>query len=103
MCVQATHPLQKFRLYILMQPPVTKKPEIISGSNRRTQSNVLFGKPELGDKYYETTTDSTYKPKSAPYTYQRADGNTRSAVPLDYYGEWRAQLSHFMRCSIVRI
>ncbi|ELU02621.1 hypothetical protein CAPTEDRAFT_229112 [Capitella teleta] len=69
-------------------PAPMVKPEIISGKDRRTESNVLFGKPELGSEYYETTTASTFQPVSAPYTYKRSDSNnTRSAVPLKYYGD----------------
>jgi hypothetical protein len=63
------------------------KPEIIYGKDQRTKSNVLFGKPELGDQYYETTTNSTFKPVSAPFNHQRSDLNTQSAVPLKYYGK----------------
>lgn len=72
--------------FSLYQPAPMVKPEIISGKDRRTESNVLFGKPELGSEYYETTTASTFQPVSAPYTYKRSDSNTRSAVPLKYYG-----------------
>ena len=79
------------RTCFVFQTPETKRPHIVSGANKRTESNVSFGEPELAGAFYETTTDKTFQPVSIPYTYKRSDDNTRSTVPLSYYGkkdEW---------------
>ena len=70
------------------QPLNAEKPEIISGANRRTRSNVWFGDPDLGNKYYDVTTDMTYRPCDLPDRKNpRSDLNTKSSVPTNYYGE----------------
>ncbi|KAL8579721.1 hypothetical protein ACOMHN_046159 [Nucella lapillus] len=58
---------------------------IISGANLRTRSNVWFGEPTLGKKFYDTTTANTFDPKSVPYSYSRENLMPKSIVPLDYY------------------
>ncbi len=73
-------------MFARLQPPDTKRPHIVSGAKFRTRSQVVFGEPTLGDQFYETTTNSTFKPMSVPYKSSRSDNNTRSAVPLHYYG-----------------
>ena len=73
-----------------LQPPHTVKPKIESGADKRTKSQVWFGEPGLSDQYYETTTDSTFKPVSVPYTNHGANIDKRTAVPLDYYGKFMA-------------
>jgi len=65
---------------------LTPRPNIVSGADKRTKSNVWFGEPTLDDQFYSTTVDSTFtaldiKPKNT----ERPDLNTRSAVPVNYY------------------
>ena len=72
---------------IYFQPARVIKPKIESGADKRTKSQVCFGEPSLADEYYETTTHSVFKPVSVPYTYERNNLNTKSVVPLDYYGK----------------
>ena len=69
--------------------PQVGRPNIVGGAKKRTSSNVVFGEPSLGDNYYSTTTDSTFKPQSVKYDPVRPDRSGRSAVPLDYYGNDR--------------
>lgn len=71
--------------FYFSDPPEMQRPHIASGAQERTKSQVVFGEPSLAGQYYDTTTDSTYKPTKVPYTYHRSDNNTKSAVPVHYY------------------
>ena len=63
----------------------------MSGANLRTRSNVWFGEPTLGERFYDTTTGKTFVPKSVPYTYNRENIMQKSVVPLDYYSKCPAK------------
>jgi len=65
---------------------ITPRPNIISGSHKRTKSNVWFGEPRLDEQYYSTTVDTAFTaPDTKPRDTQRPDFNTRSDVPVNYY------------------
>ena len=61
------------------------KPEIIYGADRRTRSNVWFGDPDLGDRYYDTTMEEQYQPQKMPDKLTAQHNNTKSCVPVNYY------------------
>ncbi len=73
--------------YITLFQPITSPANIVSGANLRTKSNVWFGDPPQGDKFFSTTTDSTYKPNEITSgKYQRPNLTTKSDIPVKYYG-----------------
>ncbi|XP_005092049.1 uncharacterized protein LOC101845903 [Aplysia californica] len=57
---------------------------IVSGANRRTQSNVWFGDPDLDKRYYSTSTKEVFQPKRVPYSYDRQSHYIPSSIPIDY-------------------
>lgn len=65
----------------------TKRPEVVSGADKRTKSNVEFGDPDQMKQFYETTTGSTYQPNDLPKPYQRSNIN-KSSIPTDFYGKF---------------
>ena len=70
-----------------LQPARGLHNTIVSGANLRTRSNVWFGEPSLGERFYDTTTGKTFDPKSVPYSYNRDNLMKKSVVPLDYYSK----------------
>ena len=60
-------------------------PNHVNGSEKRTASNVQFGRNELAARYYDTTCNTTYKPVLVPFS--KAASHPKSDVPLKYYGE----------------
>ena len=72
----------------IFQPPPTKRPEIESGANKRTSSQVVFGEPTHAGNYYSTTTDSTFKAYDVKEAVKKQGDNYKSSIPLDYYGKY---------------
>ncbi|XP_076465799.1 stabilizer of axonemal microtubules 5-like [Babylonia areolata] len=77
--------------YYMGNPALGLHNSIVSGANLRTRSNVWFGEPVQGKKFYSTTTADTFDPKSVPYSYNRENLMQKSVVPLDYY---KGDVSH---------
>ena len=76
-------------MFLFPQTVITPRPDIVSGANKRTKSNVWFGEPRLDGQYYETTVDSTFQPVNVPpRNTERPDFNTRSCVPVHYYRKY---------------
>ncbi|XP_013379784.1 testis-expressed protein 45 [Lingula anatina] len=59
---------------------------VVSGANKRTESNVWFGEPRMNSGFYDTTMGDEFSPKNVPYSYNRSNFHTQSAIPVNYYG-----------------
>ena len=70
---------------MLLQRGPAERPEIVSGADKRTKSNVFFGEPIPGERYYDTTNKDAFKPVEGAGPYQRNNDSHKSNIPTDYY------------------
>lgn len=65
-----------------------KKPDIESGANKRTRSNVWFGEPTHASNFYDTTTNTTFTPYDVKHDILTHGNNYQSNIPTDYYSKY---------------
>lgn len=75
------------------------KPKLVSGANRDTSSQVVFGDPQQGDRFFETTHNATYTNQQLPERKKMESDNYKSSVPVDYYkGLYQTHFIFFEYC-----
>ncbi|KAI0208636.1 hypothetical protein LSAT2_006689 [Lamellibrachia satsuma] len=59
--------------------------QIVSGADKGTKSDVLFGEPRLAGRYYTTTNGHVYTPQDLPAQADCINLTHKSDIPVHYY------------------